>query len=380
MDAIKIGIGFVGYGMIGRVHALAYHELDHYYPKGLPSVDLTGICTTRPETALQAAKDAGIPFWTDQIDELVNHKDVDVIDCCTPNNMHYPVAMAAIQAGKPVLMEKPLALDADQAEKIDQAARIAGVKVGMIFNYRFIPAIIHARQLIKEGFLGQVYQFNIEYLHTGYQNPNRPIGWKLSKAQSGGGALVDLGSHLIDMIRYLLGDFDQVLATTQTFISQRPSQRGSLQMETVDVDDAAWLQIRLVNGAVGNLMATRFATGAVDDLNLLIHGQRGAIRFNLMEPNWLWIYDQGTVGVPLGGKRGWTRVESIQNYPGAAVPPARSFIGWTRPMAQNLYTFLTAITQNHEPEPSIADGLAVQRVISAAYDSANTNQWKKVAS
>jgi predicted dehydrogenase len=230
----KIGIGFVGYGMIGRVHALAYRELGQYYPKGLPPVDLTGLCATRTATALGAAEEARIPFWTDKIDELVNHKGVDVIDCCAPNYMHYPVAMAAIQAGKPVLMEKPLALDSEQGEKIAKAARDAGVPFGMIFNYRFIPAILHARQLIEEGFLGQVYQFQIEYLHTGYQNPGRPMGWKLRQAQSGGGALVDLGSHLIDMVRYLLGDFDRVLATTQTYISQRPSQAGSSQMELVE--------------------------------------------------------------------------------------------------------------------------------------------------
>ena len=323
----NIGIGFVGYGMMGRVHALAYHELNHYYPRGLPPVVLTGLCTTRPDTAKRAAEEAGIQFWTDQIEELVNHKVVDVIDCCAPNDMHYPVAMAAIQAGKPVLMEKPLALDIEQAENIAKSSRDSKVPVGMIFNFRFLPAILHAKQLIDEGFLGQVYQFQIEYLHSGYQNPSRPMGWKLRKMQSGGGALVDLGSHLIDMIRYLLGDFGKVLATTKTYIAQRPSEAGSTQMESVDVDDAAWLQIRLMNGVVGTLMATRFATGAVDDLNLLIQGQHGAIRFHLMEPNWLWIYDQRAAGEPLGGRRGWTRVECIQNYPGAAVPPARSFIG-----------------------------------------------------
>jgi predicted dehydrogenase len=380
MDMEKIGIGSVGYGMIGRVHALAYRELGLYYPGMLPSVELTGVCTTRAETAMRAAEEAGIRFWTDQIEELVNHKDVDVIDCCAPNYMHYPVAMAAIQAGKPVLMEKPLALDSEQGEKIAQAAQKAGVHIGMIFNYRFIPAILHARQLIEEGFIGQIYQFQIEYLHSGYQNPSRPMGWKLRRAQSGGGALVDLGSHLIDMTRYLIGDFDRVLATTQTYISQRPSQSGSTQMEPVDVDDAAWLQVRLTSGVAGTLMATRFATGAVDDLNLLIHGQHGAIRFHLMEPNWLWIYDQRVAGEPLGGRRGWTRVESIQNYPGAAVPPARSFIGWTRPMAHNLYMFLSAISQDRESIPSLADGLAVQRVITAAYASAQTNQWVEVAS
>jgi predicted dehydrogenase len=371
----KIGIGFVGYGMIGRVHALAYRELDQYYPRELPSLELTGVCTTRADTARRAAEEAGIQFWTDKIDELINHKGVDLIDCCAPNYMHYAAAMAAIQAGKPFILEKPLALDVEQGEKIAKMAGEAGAPGGIIFNFRFLPAIIHARQLIEEGFLGQVYQFQIEYLHSGYQNPNRPMSWRLRQAQSGGGALVDLGSHPIDMIRYLLGDFDQVLATTKTYISQRPSEAGSKQMERVDVDDAAWLQIRMANGSAGTLMVTRFATGAVDDLSLLMHGERGAMRFHLMEPNWLWIYDQGAIGEPLGGRRGWTRVESIQNYPGAAVPPARSFIGWTRPMAHNLYMLLSAIAQGREPVPSLADGLAVQRVIAAAYASARTNQW-----
>ncbi|HEX9014310.1 MAG TPA: Gfo/Idh/MocA family oxidoreductase, partial [Anaerolineaceae bacterium] len=148
----KIGVGFVGYGMIGRVHALAYRELGLYYPGGLPPVDLAGVCTTRPETAERAAGEAGFRFWTDQVDELVNDKSVDVIDCCAPNELHYPVAMAAIQAGKPVIIEKPLAINVEQAEEIARAAEKAGARVGMIFNYRFIPAIMHARQLIEEGF------------------------------------------------------------------------------------------------------------------------------------------------------------------------------------------------------------------------------------
>ena len=374
----KLGIGMVGYGMIGRVHALAYRDLGLYYPGALPSLELTAVCTTRAATAERASQEAGIPFWTTQIEELVNQKNVDVIDCCAPNFMHHAVAMAAIRAGKPVIVEKPLALNAEQAEEIAEEASKAGVPVGMIFNYRFIPALMRARQLIEEGFLGEVFDFHIEYLHTGYQNPARPMGWKLRRAQSGGGALVDLGSHLIDLIRYLLGDFSQVLATTRTYISQRPSRSDSQEMETVDVDDAGWMQVRLTNGAEGVLMATRFATGAVDDLNLLIHGQHGAIRFQLMEPNWLWIYDQRAAGEPLGGKRGWVRVETVQNYPGAAVPPARSSIGWTRPMAQNLYKFLSAVSRGEEPVPSFADGLAVQHVLEAAYASARETRWVKV--
>jgi predicted dehydrogenase len=376
----KIGIGLVGYGMIGRVHALAYRELGLYYPGAAHRAHLVGVCTTRPETAEQASQEAEIPFWTTQVEELIHHKDVDVIDCCVPNYLHHAVAMAAIRAGKPIIVEKPLALNAAQAGEISEAALQAGVPVGMIFNYRFIPAIMRARQLIDEGFLGEVYDFQIEYLHTGYQNPARPMGWKLRQAQSGGGALVDLGSHLIDLVRYLLGDFSQVLTTTHTYISQRPVRPGAQEMEAVDVDDAAWMQIRMGSGAQGTLMATRFATGSVDDLNLLIHGQHGALRFQLMEPNWLWIYDQRIAGEPLGGKRGWIRVETVQNYPGAAVPPARSFIGWTRPMAQNLYEFLSAVSRSEEPKPSLSDGLAVQRVLDAAYASSRENRWVQVVS
>ncbi len=374
----RLGIGLIGYGMIGRVHALAYRELGLYYPGALPPVELAAVCTTKAETAQRAAGEAGFKAWTTDIDELVNREDVGVVDCCVPNYLHRAALLAAINAGKPVIVEKPLALNANEALEIATAARRAGVRVGLIFNFRHIPAITRAKQLIEEGFLGQVYHFQIEYLHSGYQNPDRPMGWKLRRAQCGGGSLTDLGAHLLDMTRYLLGEFDQVRATTRTYIRERPSSPGSNQREPVDVDDAAWVQARLASGAVGTVMTTRFATGAVDDLNLSIHGQHGALRFQMMEPNWLYIYDQQAAGDPLGGKRGWTRVETIQQYPGSPVPPARSFIGWTRPMAHNLFLFLSAVVRNADPNPGLEDGVRVNQILDAAYASAESNQWVKV--
>jgi levoglucosan dehydrogenase len=374
----RLGIGLIGYGMIGRVHALAYHELGLYYPGALPPIDLAAVCTTRAETAQRAAAEAGFRTWTTDVDELLKRDDVAVVDCCVPNYLHRPVLMAAILAGKPVIVEKPLALNTNEASEIAAAARRARVRIGLIFNFRFIPAITRAKQLIEEGFLGETYHFQIEYLHSGYQNPDRPMGWKLRRAQSGGGALTDLGAHLLDMTRYLLGEFDQVLASTRTYTTERPSSPGSTQRERVDVDDAAWVQARLASGAFGTVMATRYATGAVDDLNLLIHGQRGALRFQMMEPNWLYVYDQQAAGDPLGGKRGWTRVESIQQYPGSPVPPARSFIGWTRPLAHNLFSFLSAVTRNADPVPGLEDGLRVHQILDAAYASAESGQWVKV--
>lgn len=376
----RLGIGLVGYGMIGRVHALAYRELGLYYPGAIPPVDLAAVCTARPETAKRAAAEAGFHAWTTSVEELVSRTDVAVVDCCVPNYLHRSVLLAATRAGKPVIVEKPLALNTSEALEISSAARHAGVPVGLIFNFRFIPAITRARQLIEEGFLGQIYQFDIEYLHSGYQNPDRPMGWKMRLTQSGGGALTDLGAHLLDMTRYLVAEFAEVWATTRTFVPERPAAPGSSQRERVDVDDAAWVQAKMSNGAIGTVMATRYATGAVDDLNLSIHGQRGALRFQLMEPNWLYVYDQQAAGEPIGGKRGWTRVESIQQYPGSPVPPARSFIGWTRPMAHNLFSFLSAITHKTDPAPGLDDGLRVHQVLDACYASADSAKWVKVAS
>jgi levoglucosan dehydrogenase len=375
----KIGIGQIGYGMIGRVHALAYRELPLYYPGALASIELAAVCTARAETAQRAAAEAGFGAWTTEVKELVARDDVNVVDCCLPNYLHRETALAAIQAGKHVLVEKPLALNAREASEILQAANARGVKVGLIFNFRLIPALLRAKQLVDEGFLGTPSHFHFEYLHTGYQNPERPMGWKLRKAQCGGGSLVDLGSHLIDMVRYLLGDFDAVLATTHTYISERPARAGSTERERVDVDDAAWLQIKLASGAIGTLMTSRFATGAVDDLNFEIYGTRGALRFSQLDANWLYIYDQSQSGEPLGGRRGWTRLETLQNYAGAAAPPGRSIIGWTRAMAQNLFVFLQAVYNDREPSPGALDGVRVNQVLDAAYVSAASGKWEKVA-
>lgn len=374
----KLGIGLVGYGMIGRVHALAYHELGLYYPGAIPPVELSAVCTNRPETAKRAADEAGFESWTTSPEELVGRDDVDVVDCCVPNHLHRSVLMAAVRAGKPVIVEKPLALNAQEALEIASSVQQARVPLGMIFNFRFLPAITRAKQLIDEGFLGNTYQFQIEYLHSGYQNPDRPMGWKMRRAQAGGGALTDLGAHLVDMTRYLMGEFDQVSTTTRTYVPNRPSAVGSAQREPVDVDDAAWVQAKMSNGAFGTIMTTRYATGAVDDLNLSIYGQRGALRFQMMEPNWLYIYDQQAPADPLGGKRGWTRVETIQQYPGSPVPPARSFIGWTRPMAHNLFMFLSAVTRKTEPVPGLDDGVKVNQILDACYASASSGRWEKV--
>lgn len=374
-----IGIGLIGYGMIGRVHTLAYRELPLLYPKQLPPLHLAAICTSRAASAQTAAEEAGFNTWGTEVAALVRQDDVNVVDCSTPNYLHHAQVLEALAAGKHIYCEKPLALNGAEARELVQAARQAGVQVGMTFNYRFIPAVQRARQLIEAGMLGQIYTFRTDYLHTGYQDPNRPMGWKLRREQAGGGALVDLGSHLVDLIRFLLGDFEMVRAAAQTFVAERPVSRGSTEKEPVTVDDVAWIQARLRNGATGTLEVSRFATGMVDDLRFEIHGERGALKFNLMDPNWLYWYDATRTNEPLGGERGWTRLETIQHYPGAAAPPARSTLGWTRTHAENQYAFLRAVVEGRRPQPDIEDGLRVQLVLDAAYTSIETGAWAVVS-
>lgn len=373
-----IGIGMAGFGMIGRVHSLGYRALPLLYPGRLPEVRLAAVATTRPATAQAASAEAGFAAGYDDVDALLADPQVQVIDVVTANDSHRAILLKAIAAGKHIYCEKPLALNGDQAREIARAAQAAGVQVGMTFNYRFIPAVIQAHELLQAGALGEIYHFRAEYLHTGYQDPQRPMSWRLRVAQSGGGALVDLGAHIIDLTRYLLGEFATVQCTTRTFVKERPRTAGSDELEPVDVDDAAWLQARLASGAEGTLHASRFATGTTDDLVFEIYGRLGALRFSLMDLNWLDWFDARRPDGPRGGERGWTRVESVARYPGAATPPGRAPLGWDRTHAENQYTFLRSIVQGQSPQPGINDGLRAQLVIDSAYAAAQAGGWVDV--
>lgn len=373
-----IGIGMVGYGMIGRVHCLGYRELSILHPGQLPDLHLAGVCTRHVETAQVAMKEAGFEAGYTDLGRLLENKAVNVIDCAVPNHAHHAVIKQALLAGRPVYCDKPLALNAEQASDLLQTAEKAGVQVGLTFNYRFLPAIMRAYEIIQAGELGEIYTFRADYLHSGYQNPSRPMGWRLRQEQAGGGALVDLGSHVIDMVRHLLGEVDALHCTTRTFIQQRPAAAGAAEMEKVQVDDAAWLQARLRSGAEGSLHVTRFATGAQDDLSIEIYGRLGGLRFNLMDPNWLYWYDARRPEGPTGGERGWTRVETVQRYPGASGLPPRAPVGWARTHAENQYAFLRALHLNQPCSPDIMDGYINHLVIEAAYTSARTGDWVKV--
>ena len=352
--------------MIGKVHALAYRDIPNIYPDALPPIKLLSVCTSHARSAQSAARAGGFESWTANLDELLSRDDLDVVDVCVPNHAHRDVILGALRAGKSVIVDKPLALNSAEAHEIAAATASGKARLGMVFNYRFVPALLLAHKMLADGSLGRIYHFHLDLLHTGYQNPNRPMSWRLRRAQSGGGALVDLGSHMIDLARYLLGEFAEVSATTRTYVTKRPTSADSSDYEPVDVDDAVWLDATMESGAQGTLFVTRYATGAVDDMNVQIYGERGALKFSLQDGNVLNYFDAQVKAET----QGWTRIQTGSNYEGAAVPPPRSILGWNRTHTENIFQFLRAVAQERPFSPDVTDGLRVHQIIDRCYQSA----------
>ena len=264
-----------------------------------------------------------------------------------------------------------------EVEEILRAARQSRKTHMMTFQNRFIPAVIRAKQMIQSGFIGSPISFRSAYLHSGYVDPNRPITWRLERSKSGGGALADLGSHVIDLIRFLLGDFKKVFCTKGTLVKERPLPGNPGVKQEVDVEDYAFLLLELENGSHGTLEASRVATGSNDDMKIEIHGTQGAISFDLMNPNWLFAYDARDEAGPYGGNRGFKRIESIQAYPN---PPAiilaqKSSFGWTRSHIASQYELIKALASDTPAKPDFTDGYQTQKTIEAAYKSAEKETW-----
>jgi len=373
---MKVGIGLIGYGNIGKVHAHGYRSISSYYNIGYHDIDLIGVCTAHDNTGQQAIRSHNFQYCCTDYRKLLEDKNINVIDCSIPNRMHYQIVIDAIEAGKHVYCEKPLAMNTKEAECMLEKATASEVKCQIAFNYRFIPAISRAKQLIGEGRLGKVLNFRCFYLHSGYLDLKRPISWRLNKSISGGGALVDLGSHCLDLIRHLIADTISVFASMYTIVKSRPDQNGSSHMVSVDVDDVSYLQLTLANGAIGTVEASRLSTGSVDELRLEIQGEKGAVRFNLMDPNWLYFYDNNPKSEPFGGDRGFKRIETLQRYPDTELKAcSRTSVGWQRFHMESQYSFIRSIIYDLDPVPSFKDGFEVQRILEAAYKSAEKKKW-----
>ena len=373
-----LGIAMIGYGGIGRVHAMAYRDIPFTY--GLPAslINIVSVATTREETAKKAAEEINCTVQTVHYQDLLERDDVDLIDCCTPNQMHEEIIVAAAKAGKHIYCEKPLAMNVEQAKRMVEAVKQANVKTQLTFNFRFFPAIYRAKQLIDSGFLGRVFSFRGRYFRSSYIDPGKPLSWRLSKDMSGGGALHDLGSHILDLIYYLLGPFASVQATVETLIKERPVKAGSSEKGTVDVDDFALINAKLRDGTIGNIEVSRMGTGVNNECLFEIYGEKGAIRFNAEDPSYLEIYDVRDAASPFGGMRGFKKIETVGRYDGQKTPDTTMPTGFVRTHTECQYQFLKAIWEDRDGSPNVADGLHVQEVMEAALKSSELGQWVKV--
>lgn len=373
----EYGVGLIGYGFIGKVHAWGYHNLPFFCDPAPLSVRLVGVATSRPESAETARVHGGFEMGTGDWRELVARPDIQIIDIASPNTLHAEQLLAAMEAGKHIYCDKPLVVTMKEAEQIARALPAWRGIGQMTFQNRFFPATLRARQLVEEGFIGKVMGLRAVYLHPGSVDPAAPMKWKLRKS-AGGGVLRDIGSHLLDLVDWLVGPIEAISATTRILHSRRPDGRGGT--ETVEAEDQVVMTVRLAGGALGTLEASKISVGSEDDLRFEISGDRGALRFNLMNPDFLDAYSLSDSDAPLGGTRGWKSIATIQRYGApAAFPPPRSTTGWLRAHAHCLYTFLRAVADGKQGEPSLARGIAVQRMMECAERSAETGTWRPVA-
>jgi len=388
------GVGMVGYGFIGKVHSHAHLALPLLYDPPVARTRLVGVCTATAASGAKAQEQAGFDFATTDYHALLERDDIQLIHVCTPNNAHFALVRDALAAGKHIYCDKPLALNVAEAEEIVALGQAVPTVQQMTFNYRFVPALMRARQMVEAGYLGDLFSFRVAYLHAGYIDPKRPYTWRLDMARSGGGAIADLGAHVIDLTRYLLGpgtnvaragEFTAVSATLQTVIKER-TEAATGQVRTVDVDDLALVQCRLAGGAVGTLEASRLSTGVQDELRIELHGSKGGLRFNLMDPNWLDAYDATVPEAPLGGDRGATRIESVTRYPKPySLGATKNTVGWLNFHIQSVQDFVTNVAHSvggqpmHPHSPTFSDGLAAQRVIAACQQSSeHDGKWISV--
>lgn len=375
-----LGVGIVGFGWMGKTHAHCYRSLPFLY-KDLPfRTQLVGVCVRRAETIQQAIDTAGFAFGTTSLDELLARPDIHVVNICTPNALHAEQVIAALRAGKHVYCDKPLAVTAADAQRIVAALDSAATPLvtQLACQYRFYPCTMRAKQLIDEGHLGSLLSFRGAYLHASLVDAAKPISWRQLPG-AGGGVLLDLGSHLLDLLIYLIGPVNRVLARCHTHTRERPDPRTGT-LSPVAAEDFAALLLETASGAVGTAELSKLATGVNDELRLELHGDRGALRVNLAEPNVLEFYDHTAPASPIGGLQGFTRIQTTRHYPPPAgnMLPGKMIVGWETAHAACLYNFLGAICGTEKAHPTFADAAQLQHLLDTAQRSATAGSWLDV--
>jgi len=384
MKAINVGI--LGYKFMGKAHSNAYRKLPMFFDTAAP-INMQVMCGRDAEWVRQSADKFGWAHTETDWETFVARPDVDVVDITAPSNFHKDVAIAAAENGKHIFCEKPLALTTAGAREMLAAAEKNHVKHQIGFNYRFAPAVLLAKKLIDEGKLGKIYHFRGSYLQDFIVDPNFPLIWRLDKSVAGSGSHGDLGAHVIDLARFLVGDFARVSGMSKTFIKQRPivermiglsgSAAESSAMGEVTVDDATIFMTEFECGALGVFEATRFANGHKNDLSFEINGSLGSVKFSLERICELEYFSkQDEEG--LQGFRTIQVTEGAHPYIGHWWP-AGHVIGYEHTFVHELYEFLQAIALDKPTSPSFVDGVKCCQILEAVERSAENGCWVNVA-
>jgi predicted dehydrogenase len=381
-------VAMIGYGFMGAAHSVGWRQAPRMFD--LPfGVEMAVVVGRNPDAVAAAAEKWGWAEWATDWREVIARDDIDVVDIVTPGDSHAEIAIAALEAGKHVLCEKPLANTVDEAEAMaDAAARAAerGIRAMVGFTYRRVPAVTFLRDLIAEGVVGTVQQVRAAYRQDWLVDPQMPLAWRLQKEHAGSGALGDIGAHIIDMVQYVTGQsVTSVSGTVDTIVKRRPllgsgsglSGTAAEGFGEVTVDDVAIFTGRLEGGALASFEATRFATGRKNALTVEVSGDKGALLFDLEDLNALQFYDRTAPE----DRQGFTKIlvtEAAHPYV-AAWWPAGHMLGYEHGFVHQAKDLVEGIAAGTDPHPTFAEGLSVQRVLAAVeQSSANDSRWVRV--
>jgi predicted dehydrogenase len=382
-----INVALIGYAFMGRAHSNAYRQVGPFFsPRRPPRMKV--ICGRTASDVEKARQTLGWEEGATDWREVITRKDIDLVDVCTPGDSHAEIAIAAARAGKHVLCEKPLANSLEDAERMLAAVEKAGVTHMICHNYRRIPAVMLAKQLIGEGLLGEIRHYRGTYLQDWMSDPAAPFNWRLDRTKAGSGALGDIASHTIDLARFLVGEITEVSADLKTFVTSRHQQmaavtepkekgrsrrRAALEMTEVTVDDAAMALVHFESGAIGTIEATRMANGRKNYNRFEINGRLGSVAFNLERMNELEVYFDSDPP-HLRGFRTIMVTEPGHPYVGRWWPPGH-VIGYEHTFVHTIADLLDAITDGTVPTPSFADGVENQRILTAIERAAHSRRW-----
>jgi len=384
----KLNVGLIGAGFMGKAHSLAYVAMPMFFwPAPAIPVRKT-IVDVSDAIAAEAAQRFGFEKSTSDWRSVVEDPEIDIIDIATPNHLHAEIAIAAAAAGKHIISEKPLARNGEEAKTMYDAVKNAGIVHMVAFNYRRTPAVALAKKYIDEGAIGDILNFRGTYLQDWSADPDGPLSWRFQKSIAGSGSLGDIGTHVVDMARFLCGEITQVNTQLKTWVKTRPLQAGGVDKlgastkdstaprGEVDVDDEVLSLLEFQSGAIGSLEATRNAHGRNNFLTFEIHGSLGSIYFNYERRDEL----QVAFSSDQADRKGFRTVYTGPAHPyGEGLWPIPALgIGYGETKIIETYDFVKAIMEGGEVSPNFKDGYQINLIADAMAASAQSRSWTSV--